>query len=222
MQRTLSIHFDRSVSPTTNRPDEIEITVTPLNSASSPDLNATYAALRQTKRVKLSLARNTVKFELTPTYDPGLTEPIFYRIAWRRGYMGRVEEHDFSMPDRDVDFDDLTDLGNIITGENYLKEEDLGTPGRVARLDNLGRVVDGDGIPVTAPDLGPLNSAIQQEVRDRMAADAEVDRKLTLRINAQVSPMSARAPRPCPTHRPETRAATPIPSIPCTSSPSVP
>lgn len=37
------------------------------------------------------------------------------------------------MPDDDLDFEDLASLGDIIDGENYLRQSDLGVIGRVAR-----------------------------------------------------------------------------------------
>lgn len=190
MKRRLSIHFERSVSGIGNRPEILEVMVTPLNSSNHPAGDSTFAALKQVKKVRLANAKNTVVFELEPTFSPGLTQPIYYRIAWRRGFGGRIEEHDFSMPDRDCDWDDIKDLGEVIGGENYLKEEDLGVPGRVARLDPQGRVLDGNGLPVATTDIGPITAALEQEVRDRVAGDADVDRRITLRLNNQINSLT--------------------------------
>ena len=188
MKKKLTVWFERSVAG--NKPETIEVVLTPLNTASDPAGNVTLVESKQVRKVKLTNLRTSVLFELTPTYDPGLTQPIFYRIAWRRGYIGRIFENDFAMPDYDVDFDDLGDLGHIITGENYLKEGDLGVPGRVARLNELGQVVDADGNPVSDDRVVGVEARLDQEVRDRISADALVRRDLTLRIDSQVSAVS--------------------------------
>jgi len=187
MKKTLSIKFGRSVSSTTSRPDSLEVVVTPLNSANNPTLNATYVAEKQVQKTLLANATNIVTFDLTPTYEAGLTEPIFYRLAWRKSFLGRISETDFSMPDHDVDFEDLGDLGNIIQGTNYLREDDLGVAGRVARLDSNGNLVDGNGNIVGATVLDGVNVLIAQEIRDRQSADAGVSRDLTLRLETQIN-----------------------------------
>lgn len=190
MKKKLTLRFERSVTSQHSKDERLEVVVTPLDSASNPNGDLT---LVETKQVQKAILRNGVTeiyFNLTPTFDAGLTEPIFYRIAWRIGQLGRITEHDFSMPDRDVNFDDLGELGNIIDGENYLREEDLGVPGRVARLDNDGNLVDGNGNVVGKVVLEPLNILIAQEVRDRQSAVSDVDRRLTLRLETQVNSLS--------------------------------
>ena len=190
MEKRLTFNFKRSIASQYNKGDRLEVVVTPLDTASSPDANQTYVEQKQVQRVTIRNEVTPVYFDLTPTYDEGLTEPIFYRIAWRVGTLGRIYEQDFSMPDRDVDFDDLADLGHIIDGEDYLREEDLGVPGRVARLNNEGNVVDGNGVEIGAVSLEPINALIAQEIRDRQSAVADVDRRLTLRLETQVSSLS--------------------------------
>lgn len=56
-------------------------------------------------------------FRLVPTDHPDLTERVLYRAAWREKYLGRQYVTDFVMPDFDCNFDDLTNLGNIIGGK---------------------------------------------------------------------------------------------------------
>ena len=190
MKKRLTLNFERSISSQYNKGDKLEVVVTPLDSASNPDGNVTLVEEKQVQRVTIRNEVTQLFFDLTPTYDPGLTEPIFYRIAWRVGYLGRITEHDFAMPNMDVDFDDLGDLGNIIDGENFLREEDLGTPGRVARLDNEGNVTNGSGEIIGEVVLDGVNQLISQEINDRKTAIADIDRRLTIRLETQVTSLS--------------------------------
>lgn len=187
MKKTLSVRFDRSISSSTNKPDTLEIVLTPLNGANAPDQDATFLAEKQVKRVRLANAVNIVTFDLIPSYMPGLDRPILYRIAWRLNVMGRITQTDFAMPDRDVDFDDLADLGNVIDGENYLTVQDLGVPGRAAQLNNAGQVIDSEGNVVGHGGLDGVTELVAQEVRDRKSADANLDRLLTLRLETQIN-----------------------------------
>ncbi|QGJ95072.1 virion structural protein [Gordonia phage Stormageddon] len=191
MKKRLTLNFKRSIASEYNRGDRLEVVVTPLDTASSPDGNVTLVEQKQVQRVTLRNEVTPLYFDITPTYEPGLTEPIFYRIAWRVGNLGRITETDFAMPDRDVDFDDLGELGNIIDGQSYLREADLGVAGRVARLNNDGNVLDAQGNEIGAISLGPITAALSQEVRDRQSAVADMDRRLTVRLETQVTSLSA-------------------------------
>ena len=190
MKKRLTLRFERSVSSRYNKGDLIEVVLIPLATTNNPDGNSTLVEEKQVQKVNLHNEVTEIYFDVTPTYSPGLQEPIFYRIAWRRGYAGRITETDFAMPNMDVDFDDLGELGNIITGDNFLREEDLGTPGRVARLNNAGHVVDAEGNVIGQVALEGVNALISQEIRDRQSGDAEVDRRLTLRLETQVTSLS--------------------------------
>lgn len=191
MKRNLVVKFDRSISSPGATADVMEVVLLPLNDATLTDGNTTYVVDKQVVRIPLTEVTNTATFSLIPSYAPGLTQPIHYRLAYRKAYLGRVIEHDFTMPDRDVDFDDLADLGQIIDGTSYLRETDLGVAGRVAKLNNDGHVVDAQGNVIGAPALDAVNAAITQEVRDRQSAVSGVDRALTLRLETQVTSLSS-------------------------------
>ncbi|QZE10550.1 hypothetical protein SEA_SCOOBYDOOBYDOO_235 [Mycobacterium phage ScoobyDoobyDoo] len=167
-KRALTINFQRSVG---SAPVVMEVAINPLAEVSAPDLDATLVG-RQTQDVLLTAENNPVVFELVPTDHPDLTERIPYRIAWREKYMGRVFTKDFVMPDFDVDFDDLQNLGNIIGGETYLQWADRSRPGGVAALNDSGQVVDADGNPVSgAESAAVVRGELQAEVVARQQAD---------------------------------------------------
>ena len=146
-KRALTVNFQRAVNGRV--PVVMEVAVNPLAHPSSPALDATLVELRSNVDVLLTNEVNTVIFQLVPTDHPDLDERVTYRIAWREKYMGRISSTDFVMPDADVDFDDLRDLSLIIGGETYLQWTDAGVPNGVARLDSAGRVIDGEGHPVS-------------------------------------------------------------------------
>lgn len=171
MKRTLTIKFERSVS-SDGTPDTLEVVLSPVLSAASASSDSLLVGSRQTKTV--SLERNvTVTFEVLPSYTPGLSQPAVYRLAWRQKFMGRVENYDFSMPDRDVSFHDLFDLDAIVTGESYLWVSDLGKPGRAAQLDHEGNVTNALGvpIPILTEDVDTLERGLAEEVADREWGD---------------------------------------------------
>ena len=169
MKRTLTIHFEKAV--TSPKLETLEVVVTPLNSANHPENDQTILGLKQTRKVTLVDPVTTVSFELTPTYQVGLDRPILYRIAWRRGSFGPVESHEFAMPDQNVDFDDLFNLGQIITGENYLTYDDLGVPGRAAQLNDDGQVIDANGNIIISGDTADLKVRLDNEIMQRRSAD---------------------------------------------------
>lgn len=176
MKRTLTIHFHRAVGD--SRQEILEVVVTPLASANHPENDQTILGLKQVRKVLLHDPVTTVEFQLTPTYEIGLDRPIFYRIAWRRGSFGRIESHEFAMPNRDVDYDDLFDLGQIITGENYLLREDMGVPGGVARLNSEGQVVDANGNIILSGDTADLSIRLDNEIMQRKSADTSLRSEL--------------------------------------------
>ena len=172
--RSLTFHFPRSVSFPDEKPDVLQVTVMPLGSPSAPGQDLTFVDPLSVQEVTLSGTDNTATFELLPSYWSGLTEPVLYRAQWRTGITGRTFSSDFAMPDTDIAFADLADLGNIIDGENYLTQDDLGVAGRVARLDSQGRVVDAAGhIMAIDTSVSDLDSALADEIAARTAADAD-------------------------------------------------
>ena len=184
MKRTLTIHFHRAI--TDPKQETLEVVVTPLATANHPQRDQTILGLKQTRKVTLREPVTVVTFELTPSYQIGLDQPILYRIAWRRGSFGRIESHEFAMPDQNVDFDDLLDLGHIITGENYLSRDDMGVPGGVARLDEDGQVIDANGNVILSGDTTDLKIRLDNEIMQRDASISELDTRLTRKINDDI------------------------------------
>jgi hypothetical protein len=171
VKRTLTIKFEKSVS-SDGTPDSLEVVLVPMLSAASTTNDSVLVGSRKTKNVLLN-NDVLVKFDLVPTHEPGLTEPVFYRLAWRQKFMGRIFSYDFAMPDQDVNFSDLYDLDAIITGESYLWVSDLGKPGRVAQLNSDGDVMNALGvpIPILTGEVNQLTQDLAQEVQDREQGD---------------------------------------------------
>lgn len=152
-RRTLTINFQRSVTAA-GVPNTIEVAVAPLSEPSAPGPNITLVGGTQTQVVLLDDDITPVVFELVPTDAAGLSERVLYRIAWRERYLGRQYVKDFVMPDSDVAFADLEDLGAIIGGETYIPWSERGQAGGVAGLNELGQVLDGDGNALIIPGIG--------------------------------------------------------------------
>ena len=104
IRRKLTVHFQRAISMTDQVPETVEVVVIPLSDSSLPEADATYVGGLQKQTVVLSQEDNTAVFDLVPTDEPGLTDRILYRIAWRQGVLGRTFTYDFAMPDVDVSF----------------------------------------------------------------------------------------------------------------------
>lgn len=155
-RRTLTINFERSI--TAGVPNTMEVSISPLAEPSAPGENVTLVGGTQTRVVLLGDEVTPVSFDLVPSDNPGLSGRVLYRIAWRERYLGRQFVKDFVMPDFDVAFADLEDLGAVIGGETYLQWSDRGNPGGVAALNSLGQVVDGDGVPVGDPTTNLMSS----------------------------------------------------------------
>ena len=147
MKRKLTISFTRAVGSVTQSPAEIEVVLMAIGSESSSRTDLTYLPVPDRRKIRMTAPVVEVEFDVTPSDDPSFEEPIIYRMAWRRGYIGRMESHDFLMPNRDVHFEDILRLEDMDPDRN-LTEADLGVPGRVARLSSDGRVQGVDGIPL--------------------------------------------------------------------------
>lgn len=189
MKRKLTIRFHRAVSDP--KLETLEVVVTPLTSANHPENDQTILGLKQTRKVTLQDPVTVVEFQLAPTYQVGLDRPIMYRIAWRRGSFGRIESTEFAMPDQNVDFDDLFDLGHIITGENYLTQDDMGVPGGVARLNEQGQVLDANGNVILSGDTAGLWAALNSEVALRTQADSQIRSDLGEQFNQGLTALNA-------------------------------
>lgn len=191
LKRNLEFHFPRSVSVTKQIPQTLEVIVTPLSDPSGPD-QGTYVGGAQKQSVLLDDDDNVLVFQLVPTASPDLLAPVTYRVAWREGgVIGRTFTYDFAMPDRDVRFDELAELGQIIGGETYLQQSDLGVPGRVAKLNDDGVPVDSNGHPAAgAMALDSLANMLDEETSNRMAGDATSLEQAQAFTNAQVNALA--------------------------------
>ena len=174
--RALTFSFAPSVSATTGLPEIMEVAVLPLGDASSASAGGTFAGGVKTATVELvSPGPNVAEFDLIPSYSPGLSAPILYRVLWRAGVMGRTFSYDFAMPDADVDFEAVISEGLVIDGEVYLQHSDLGVPGRVARLNEQGIPTDSSGNPVaTLDEIAVVTNEITVERVQRLEADANL------------------------------------------------
>lgn len=187
--RALTFHFAQSVSVTTGLPDIMEIALLPLNDASSSNAGATFAGGLKTANIALSDPVNSATFQLIPTFSPGLTVPVNYRVMWRAGPQARTFTYDFVMPDQDLSWEQLIgDVSNIIDGTVYLQQADLGVPGRVARLDNNGHVVDANGVLVaSSEDVNAVSNSLGVEVLARQGADNALRATLETELTTQVA-----------------------------------
>lgn len=191
MKRKLTIRFQRSVSSPSGRPDRMEVFLQSLNATNNTVADTTFPAVRITRFVELRNDTNDLVFELEPSYTPGFDRPVLYRVAWRKEYMGQIERTDFAMPDADVFFDDLFDLGAIVGPETYLAESDLGVPGRVARLSDTGKVIDSDGNEITGEEAAArVQGLLDQERIERQQVDAANRTYAQQQLNAQVASLT--------------------------------
>lgn len=184
--RELTFRFSKSVNASTGMPDLMEVAVIPLQDASLGG-QTTFAGGLKTATVELSDDINSASFDLIPTYLPGLSAPITYRVMWRAGVNSRTWTYDFAMPDSDLDWDELVGgVENIIDGEVYLQQSDLGVAGRVARLNEQGYVVDAFGQSVaTGSDMVLMRSDLNVEILNRTSADLAQRSALEVEIYSQ-------------------------------------
>lgn len=150
----------------------MEVAVAPLSEPSAPHQDVTLVGGTQVQSILLDNEVNPAIFLLVPTDHPDLTERVTYRIAWREKYMGRQFTNDFVMPDFDVNYDDLEDLGAIIGGETYIQWSDRSHPGGVAGLNDAGQVIDSSGNVVSGAESAAIvQGNLDVEVVDRQTAD---------------------------------------------------
>lgn len=188
--RTLTFEFAPSINASTSLPDIMEVALIPLSDSTNATAGATFAGGLKTVDVELtSPGPNLAVFNLVPSYSNGNDNNIRYRVMWRAGVMGRTETKDFSMPDADLTWDQLVaGVGNIITDEVYLQQVDLGVPGRVARLNEAGQVIDSNGTPVaSSTDITVLENTLTAETNAREAAVGNLNSNLQASIATQVA-----------------------------------
>lgn len=190
--RNLSFTFVQAVSGN-GIPSIMEVVVTPLVDATSDQVGASFVGGPQRQTIELSAPNNIVTFALVPSNYAGLSVPINYRVTWRAGVLNRTFTYDFAMPDADTAFESLDNLGDIIDGQVYLQQSDLGVPGRVARLNDSGQVVDSLGNPVGTDQTTALAAAINAETLNRQAADSTLSSNLSTQINQQTAQADADA-----------------------------
>lgn len=186
--RTLKVDFARSVNGRTGAADVVEVVINPLNTTFDPISNASFIAGPAMQTLRLTNATQSVTFSLVPSNSEDLTEPVNYRISWRTGLSGPLFTQVFAMPNLDVNFADLHDLGEIIDDLHFLKEADLGVAGRVAKLNAQGKVTDAFGNVVDGTGgAEEVRLGLVQEISDRKAADAALNTTLTNQISNQVT-----------------------------------
>lgn len=187
IERALTFTFAQSISTATGVPDVMEVCIIPLTDGNTAQ--ATYAGGLKTAQVELSQEQNTVVFELIPSNSPGLDQAINYRVMWRAGINSRTYTYDFQMPDADLTWGALVaGVGDIIDGQTYLQNVDLGVPGRVAQLDSAGVPITSAGIEcATASDITGVINDITVETNAREAADAQLNSNLQAQISTQVT-----------------------------------
>ena len=199
--RTLTFQFDRVVSSDGVTPEEWEVRLQPLGdrlTGTVPD--ATLVGGGATQFVVLSEATNTVSFQVVPSDSPGLQgQTLWYRVGWRNRWFGKLTVTDFTMPDADLTFKQLTDLGAVIGSDVYVRQVDIGV--HVAGLDDDGNVLDGHGnivgidtsgitAQISAERLARQNAinSLQTLLQNDIAAQVEQTLSTaTVRINAAVS-----------------------------------
>lgn len=186
--RELTVNFARSVNAD-QTPQILQVVVTPLSTPTSAPAGAVFVEAPVARDVLLGNTVNDVVFRLVPSDLAGLTERLLYRIAWRTGGVtGRTFTYDFAMPDADLTFEQLNSLNYIIGGEVYLQQADLGVPGRIARLNDAGQVIDAFGTPVAgASNVTALENALNAERVERQSADNQIQTQLTTELNSQVN-----------------------------------
>jgi len=170
---TLTFNFDRAVTwyNGSQVPEEMEVTVIPLANPSFPGMG-TYVGGLQSQTVLLTNSTNTVTFNLVPSNAAGLSQPVNYRAEWRQGGItGRIFSEVFAMPSQNVTWDQLDNLGDFVTGVDYIQQTQVGVAGGIAALNGSGEVVDADGNPVAnADNITTLTSLISVEVTNRQNA----------------------------------------------------
>lgn len=190
--RTLTFQFDPVVGVPGAPPQEWEVTLAPLSSpadGTTPD--ATLVGAGRTQRFLMSATTPVdVPFAVVPSDAPGLSTTVWYRAGWRPRFFGKLTTYDFTMPDADVAFDDLQDLGKILGAEVYLRQSDVGV--HVAELDAQGFVLDGNQVRVGVDDSAAI-AAVNQERIDRQNADNGLRTNLENELVAQVNQTLATA-----------------------------
>jgi hypothetical protein len=173
----------------------VEVAVIPLQDASNAAAIATFVGGVQTLTIPLANEDNLAVFSLVPSNAPGLTNEINYRIMWRiGGVTGRTETYDFAMPDADISFDEIQSIGNVITGQAYLQQTDLGVAGRVAKLNDQGQVVDAFGLPVASgTDLTTVQARITTEITNRLIQDQQRQAAIQAEFQNQIGYVSSSA-----------------------------
>lgn len=184
-RRNLTFRFPRSIVTATGKPETLVVAIVPLATPSAPG-QGTYVGGVQETEVVLSQDFNETVFEILPSDHPTLTERVVYRVGWRSKFLGRETHYDIVMPDQDIYFDELEDLGAVLGGETYLHQADRSRPGGVAALnddgqvtDALGNVVSGEGSAQT------VQNNLNQEIIDRQNADAALSSSLGGQLTAQ-------------------------------------
>jgi hypothetical protein len=188
--RSLTFDFSQVVAAPGEAPEEWEIVLTPLKSpldGTVPDGVLVGGLRSQTFKMG-----DAPVFEVVPSDAPGLSSTVWYRAGWRPRFFGRMETYDFTMPDTDITFDDLKDLGKVIGDSVYLRQIDLGV--HVAAIDSEGYVLDGNGDRIGSGNVTEEELAAERQARalaDQQVT-ANLQNQLTDQVNATLSTATTR------------------------------
>lgn len=111
-KRTLTVTFERAVYA--NVPNTMEISLVPLTVGINAADGTVVTGGTQTKILLLANDSNSVTFDLVPSEHEDLDETIPYRISWRERYLGKQVSIEFKMPDQDVNFAELGQMGLVL------------------------------------------------------------------------------------------------------------
>ena len=186
--RDLTVNFARSVKSDGVTPEAVRVVLTALSTPSHTP-TGTLVQAPDSQEILLGAATTAITFSVVPSNHPDLTESVRYRIAWRvGGPTGRTYTYDFAMPDADISFEEIVSLDYVIGGEVYLQQDDLGVPGRVAKLDDDGNVIDSVGNILSTQDaLNVVAADLAQEIIDSVLLNAALEDSLTDDIASAVA-----------------------------------
>lgn len=186
--RNLTFEFEPVVVGTGTDPEEWQIVLTPL--ASPLDGTIPSAQLVGERQSQSFVMGTNVVFQVVPSDAPGLNGvTTWYRVGWRPRFFGKLTSFDFTMPDEDLTFSQLQDLGQVLGDSVYLRQSDLGV--HVAPIDDQGFVLDGNGDRIGAGTV--VESEMSDERTARIAGDAAVTTNFQSQLSASVEGVLATA-----------------------------
>ena len=178
-RRNLTFNFQRAINVVNGQQvaQTIEVAITPLATPSTPggDLTlcrwparAVGSPERRDQHPGLRARPVQRRWPDAASALSGVVPPGRYH---RRHHHAAVRD----ARDADTDWDDLPDLGDVISGVSYVQQADVGVASGVAALNSSGQVIDIHGNPVAMPaDLGTVSTSLAAEATARIAGDTAV------------------------------------------------